>query len=412
MGFRGCYNCGGTDHFSTRDCPAAQSGNFNKRKFFAELWAHKPHTRKFDFNRQPTQSSPSSRQNYSTNGNSSPDIQISNQSHFSESFNNHQRSDQNLNAIGNEGFTDQRVTDNTFNFRTDKTFSESSGRNETTIKQEREKDDLSKYKNPSHDGPRNIDNTPSWMKKKDEMSKKPRLFTLTGSLMNVASSTQLRAMPLSLDNVLPAAVFRFGTNSSNEIPFSCHLDSCAAMNTGSLYLHQWIITEYPHIVEKYEQYDDAQPFQPITLDCALPASEAEKTTGKLTAVVTYKTRYVDKEGRSLTLSFGLGESIQVNAIIGLPTFKTWKLVLDIDSKIATSKEIGIDFDLCFQHAATGFPEGIVFDPTTFIRPQQMTNMGLSLLARAAAITFDVDNLKTSSPSVEIEVTECESLNAE
>ena len=157
---------------------------------------------------------------------------------FSESFNNHQRSDQNLNAIGNEGFTDQRVTDSNFNFRTDKTNSETSRTNKSTIKQEREKNDLAKYQNPSHDGPRNIDNTPSWMKKKNVTSKKLRLFTLTGLLMNVVSSPQLRAMPLSLDNTLPAAVFRFGTNLCNEVPFSCHLDSCAAMNTGSLHLHQ------------------------------------------------------------------------------------------------------------------------------------------------------------------------------
>ena len=219
-------------------------------------------------------------------------------------------------------------------------------------------------------------------------------------------------MPLCLDNALPEAVFRFVTDSCNKVPFSCHLDSCSAMNTGNLRLHQWIITEYPHIVEKYEQYDDAQPFWPITLDCALPASEAEKTTSKLTAVVTYKTRYVDKQGKNLTLSFGLGESIQVNAIIGLPTIKEWKLVLDIDGKVAASKEIGIDFDLCFQHAATGFPEGIIFDPATFVRPQQVTNMGLSLLAKAAAVTFDVENVHKPAPSVNIELDESESLNTE
>ena len=51
---------------------------------------------------------------------------ISNQSHFSEYFKHHQRSDQNLNAIGNDGFADQRVTDSNFNFKTDKTTSETS----------------------------------------------------------------------------------------------------------------------------------------------------------------------------------------------------------------------------------------------------------------------------------------------
>ena len=33
-GFRGCFNCGKTDHFRTGDCQLAQSGKFDKKKFF------------------------------------------------------------------------------------------------------------------------------------------------------------------------------------------------------------------------------------------------------------------------------------------------------------------------------------------------------------------------------------------
>ena len=49
LGFRGCYYCGNTDHFRTRDCPAAKNGNFNKMQFFQEMWLHKPHTKKHDY---------------------------------------------------------------------------------------------------------------------------------------------------------------------------------------------------------------------------------------------------------------------------------------------------------------------------------------------------------------------------
>ena len=42
------------------------------------------------------------------------------------------------------------------------------------------------------------------------------------------------------------------------------------------------------------------------------------------------------------------------------------------------------FYLSFQHAATGFPNGDVFEPKTFIRPQRITHTGLSLLVIAAA----------------------------
>ena len=48
IGFQGCFNCGKTDHNCTRDCESAREGNFNKKNFFSEMWAHKPHTKKND----------------------------------------------------------------------------------------------------------------------------------------------------------------------------------------------------------------------------------------------------------------------------------------------------------------------------------------------------------------------------
>ena len=46
VGFRGCFNCGKNDHFSTKFCPAANAGDLNIAKFFNEMWAHKPHTKR------------------------------------------------------------------------------------------------------------------------------------------------------------------------------------------------------------------------------------------------------------------------------------------------------------------------------------------------------------------------------
>ena len=85
----------------------------------------------------------------------------------------------------------------------------------------------------------------------------------------------------------------------------------------------------------------------------------------------------------MTISFGLGEAIKVNAILGLPTFRDLKLVLDVDDSRVTSKVLGIYFDLCFQHAATGFPEGVTFSKKDFVRPPRKTTTGLSLLAHCA-----------------------------
>ena len=46
--FSGCFNCGGTNYNNTRECPEAKNGNFDKKLFFSEMWAHKPHTKKAD----------------------------------------------------------------------------------------------------------------------------------------------------------------------------------------------------------------------------------------------------------------------------------------------------------------------------------------------------------------------------
>ena len=49
LGFRGCFKCGATNHFNLRDCPERDSGT--RTKFWKELWIHKPHTKRNDYDR-------------------------------------------------------------------------------------------------------------------------------------------------------------------------------------------------------------------------------------------------------------------------------------------------------------------------------------------------------------------------
>ena len=46
--FKSRFNCGDTYHWGTKDCTAAQAGNFDNTKFVNEMWAHKPHTERPD----------------------------------------------------------------------------------------------------------------------------------------------------------------------------------------------------------------------------------------------------------------------------------------------------------------------------------------------------------------------------
>ena len=456
VGFRGCFNCGKTDHWRTANCPLKQAGIFDKTRFFNELWAHKPHTKKSDLSVKPAQTmvlgaNQSNREdndvhrsqiltstlNLNNAQHRTLDIPYPNLQTLAQTNDNNK-----ISTSINPNFNTMHhpVTSSVPNMQLHNMTSQNrplvnnllphlnphhpnlpignNGRmphdllsNPSTAYESRDfvQNTNSPHANDGHYGPRNVDNTPSWMKQKnvtsvnnntnnvkeDSSSKKQRLWIVSGSLLNTNGQSELRHMPLSLDNGLPAAVLRFGTNDANEIPFSCHLDSCAAMNTGNLLLHKWIITKYPKIVHSYEEYCDNNPFQPIALDCAVPVSKSDTTSNKLTAVVRYKTRYTDPEGNNLMIAFGLGESVSVNAIIGLPIFKKWKLILDVDAARVTSKLLDVYFNLTFQHAASGFPPGISFRPADFFIPARENNVGLTLLSRIASAT--TTEVKTTVP---------------
>ena len=190
----------------------ARSGSFYKQKSFLELWAHKPHTKKPGPSLQQSGSfsrDTSRDQNYTTNGNfnhNSQDYQNNNMDEQNYNMNHNKHMNRNLgmnnnnnnmnrdtsmnhrntgmntnhmnpNAIGNDGFNDQRV--NHFNSNSNKNVLFD------TVTTNKGTHDLSSYQNQGNHGNRNINNTPAWMKNKDTPSKKARMFTLNGTLLNV-----------------------------------------------------------------------------------------------------------------------------------------------------------------------------------------------------------------------------------
>lgn len=75
------------------------------------------------------------------------------------------------------------------------------------------------------------------------------------------------------------------------------INSCVAMSSSSLLLDMRMLTTYPDNVLSYHQYNDANLFQPIIMDCSFPASEVEKDSCKLLSMITYKTYYCNKDGK-------------------------------------------------------------------------------------------------------------------
>ena len=210
-----------------------------------------------------------------------------------------------------------------------------------------------------------------------------RAWAISAKILKTAAEKSLRHMPLDLDNGLPAMLLQLSgpkhDGSPCKVNFLAHLDSCAAMNTGNLLVHQWLITKYPEIVVSYEEHDDANPFCPITLECAVDVSSpnARNLLDKLTAVVTYKTGYTDDAGEKVHVSFGLGAGDGPNAIIGIPTFKKWKIVLDISSNMMVAKSLNKQFSVEYANAVHGLPPSIQFVAADFVRPKAIATKSSS-----------------------------------
>ena len=249
---------------------------------------------------------------------------------------------------------------------------------------------------------RDIDNRPSWMTTRqsrghsdlsndggnivsDKDRKKARQWVVSALVLNTNTSSYTQPMPLDVDNGLPGVELWFGSNDASEVGFMCHLDTCAAMNTGNLRVHQWLITKHPEIVAEYLQYDDKKPFEPLQLLCAVKDLQAtESEHGKLTAIVRYKLRY-KQSGKQCYLSFGLGADVTVNSIIGLPTLRQWGGVFDFSMNTFIAKSINTKFNLQYEATAQGLPLSIIFTSDDFVRPHcSKATKAISLVSTAAA----------------------------
>ena len=101
----------------------------------------------------------------------------------------------------------------------------------------------------------------------------------------------------------------------------------------------------------------------------------------------------------MSLSFGQGETILVNAIIGLRILREWQLVLDVSESQVFSKVLDTNFDLSFQHASSGLPADITFSKDDFIYPICPNSSGNTLVTQLATTTATSVIIKESDDTV-------------
>ena len=125
--------------------------------------------------------------------------------------------------------------------------------------------------NPDTQNPRNVINKPARMSnlkdfQQENQPKNPGAFVVSARPLAINNTAIIRATPLEVSNGLPATYFWLGDRNETTVTCRFHLGSCASLNTGNLFFHQWLMKKYPENVHRYDQLDDSNPFEPIMLE--------------------------------------------------------------------------------------------------------------------------------------------------
>jgi hypothetical protein len=205
-------------------------------------------------------------------------------------------------------------------------------------------------------------------------TKKVRLFTVFVKIFQQSATTgpRLAPFPIRINNLMPAITVNLGHSLDAAVSLVCLYDTCAAVCSGNLLFHQWVITTYPDLVHSFEQFDDANPFEPIKLVGAItnPADFDAAAHGQLTAVVRYHLPYtIVPSGESPVLCIALGADVAVNTILGWPVIEDLEIELRIRKEMFYSTTLCTPFTLTREAAPLGLPDGVDFDPARdFRRP--------------------------------------------
>ena len=222
---------------------------------------------------------------------------------------------------------------------------------------------------------------PAWMTRSNgptppdaNNGKRVRLFTIFVQIFqqSAATSSRLAPFPIRINNLMPAITVNLGHSLDAAVSLVCLYDTCAAVCSGNLLFHQWVITTYPDLVHSFEQFDDANPFEPIKLVGAIknPADFDATAHGQLTAVVRYHLPYtIVPSGESPILCIALGADVAVNTILGWPVIEDLEIELRIRKEMFYSTILCTPFTLTREAAPLGLPDGVDFDPARdFQRP--------------------------------------------
>ena len=178
--------------------------------------------------------------------------------------------------------------------------------------------------------------------------------------------SQIRRMPISSNNELPHIAFPIGKKTGVATVTALY-DTGGALNTGNIYLHNLIKENSPEVVATYEEFDGANPFEPMKLCGALmdPSDYDEKKHGILSAVIGYHTPFQTSTGKAVVFRVALGIDMSVDTIIGIPFIHELALELRVQKPLLIAHKIRMNFSVVYRETVlTKIPLEIVSDEST------------------------------------------------
>ena len=150
--------------------------------------------------------------------------------------------------------------------------------------------------------------------------KKARFDHILVRVFNISQAIK-KPMPISINNSLPSVTLHLGLLEDEENTMRMLVDTGAAMNSGNLAYHLWVMSECPEMVGEFIQCGGISDYNVVKLLAALDLDMSQQPVehGHMTAVIRYRTPYLVNKRDPLFISFALGNDVSLRCVLGLPT---------------------------------------------------------------------------------------------
>ena len=186
--------------------------------------------------------------------------------------------------------------------------------------------------------------------------KRARFCAIFARVEHISPSTQ-KPMPIPINKSLPSVCLHLGSVEDEENKMRMLLDTRAAINSGNLTYHHWVMSQCPEMVGEFIQCGDGTGYNVFQLLVALDLDSSHQPLdyGKMTAVIRYRTPYFINNRDPLFIYFALGNDVSLRCVLGLPTCLALGGLINLVKGEFICSEIGRTIPLTLDPPDKGLP---------------------------------------------------------